>query len=342
MHKVSDKQRLNLSPATLSRFTAVVVNPYTTADLQQLLHQQLKSQLCIPGGGGKERGASAREVQDLLELLLSLRAATEQILHVQVDVRQLLRCVDFVAAHTTDPSWLKRMLVGFRWFILDVYEADHQKQQDFVTKWLQDEISPPAILGSGSGTRCTTADDAVEAAFQLSDDPELQQVDKLLSVLPSGHVQLAFTGVAAAAAQDDRASQTLIHQRLQLACTPSVIGNMARIMAASTIQGPLLLEGPPGIGKTAVVQQVAVLLGHKCARINLSANTTLEQLLGSYVPKQLRGRRVFAWQDGALSRAVREGCWLLLDEINLAPPEVLSAVAPILDRSAPSAVVDTV
>ena len=30
----------------------------------------------------------------------------------------------------------------------------------------------------------------------------------------------------------------------------------------------------------------------------------------------------FAFVEGALVKAVREGCWLLLDEINLAPAEV--------------------
>ena len=32
----------------------------------------------------------------------------------------------------------------------------------------------------------------------------------------------------------------------------------------------------------------------------------------------------FAFVEGALTRAVRQGHWLLLDEINLGPPEVLT------------------
>lgn len=35
----------------------------------------------------------------------------------------------------------------------------------------------------------------------------------------------------------------------------------------------------------------------------------------------------FAFVEGALVRAVREGWWLLLDEINLAPAEVCSQIA---------------
>ena len=34
------------------------------------------------------------------------------------------------------------------------------------------------------------------------------------------------------------------------------------------------------------------------------------------------GGFAFAFQEGALVQALRRGAWLLLDEINLAPPEV--------------------
>lgn len=82
--------------------------------------------------------------------------------------------------------------------------------------------------------------------------------------------------------------------------------------------------------------QVARLLGIGCERINLSASTTLQQLLGGVMPRidPATGARVFSWQDGKLLAALRSGRWLLLDEINLAPPEVLDGLAPLLDRCA--------
>ncbi len=81
-----------------------------------------------------------------------------------------------------------------------------------------------------------------------------------------------------------------------------------------------------------MVEQVAELLGLRCERINFSANTSVDQLLGSYIPQVSGGQRVFAWHDGALVRAIKEGKILLLDEINLASPEVLASIAPLLDR----------
>jgi midasin len=42
------------------------------------------------------------------------------------------------------------------------------------------------------------------------------------------------------------------------------------------------------------------------------------------------GGFAFAFVEGALVRALRRGCWLLLDEINLAPPEVLLLLPPFI------------
>ena len=80
---------------------------------------------------------------------------------------------------------------------------------------------------------------------------------------------------------------------------------MARIFAALSAHSPLLMEGPPGVGKTAVVEAVGRLLGRKVERINFSANTSAEQLLGSIIPRVQGDARVFEWQDGVLVKETR-------------------------------------
>lgn len=57
VHQASGTQRINISPATRSRFTTITLTPYTQDDIQALLQQQLTAQLCVPGCGGLERGA---------------------------------------------------------------------------------------------------------------------------------------------------------------------------------------------------------------------------------------------------------------------------------------------
>ncbi len=48
------------------------------------------------------------------------------------------------------------------------------------------------------------------------------------------------------------------------------------------------------------------------------------------------GGFAFAFVEGVLVQALRNGWWLLLDEINLAPAEVLERLAGILECSGPS------
>ena len=43
---------------------------------------------------------------------------------------------------------------------------------------------------------------------------------------------------------------------------------------------------------------------------------------------------VFAFVEGALVSALREGTWLLLDEVNLAPAETLERLAGVLEARA--------
>ena len=49
----------------------------------------------------------------------------------------------------------------------------------------------------------------------------------------------------------------------------------------------------------------------------------VQEYLGSYVADE-QGRLVF--REGALVTAVRQGHWVVLDELNLAPSEVLEAL----------------
>jgi midasin len=110
-----------------------------------------------------------------------------------------------------------------------------------------------------------------------------------------------------------------------------VIDLITRICAAA-----LRSSMPYTTGKPAVVQALGKVVGVQVTRINLSASTTVEQLFGSIVPgiSSDGTSRVFKWQEGTLTTAVKAGHWILLDEINLASKGVLQCIAPLLERSA--------
>lgn len=87
---------------------------------------------------------------------------------------------------------------------------------------------------------------------------------------------------------------------------------------------PVLLEGPTSTGKTSVVMFLAGLLGQTVYRVNNHKDTDLEEYTGSFRPSVDKGGLKFAY--GVLARAMKEGCWLLLDELNLAKSEILEAL----------------
>ena len=124
---------------------------------------------------------------------------------------------------------------------------------------------------------------------------------------------------------------------------PTTNENMIKIMRGLAIKRPILIEGQPGIGKTALVENIAALLGYKLVRINLSEQTDISDLLGNDLPNvNLEGfdihqnpeneKQTFCWHDGPLLAAINAGHWVLLDEINLASQSVLEGLNSLFDH----------
>ena len=112
--------------------------------------------------------------------------------------------------------------------------------------------------------------------------------------------------------------------------TPSVhqkLIDLARIIL--TRRFPILIEGPTSSGKTSSIEYLAKRTGHRFVRINNHEHTDIQEYLGSYVSDPLTGKLVF--NDGLLIQALREGHWIVLDELNLAPTDVLEALNRLLD-----------
>lgn len=106
--------------------------------------------------------------------------------------------------------------------------------------------------------------------------------------------------------------------------TPSVLDHLRNLARAVLLRRyPILLQGPTSSGKTSLVAYLAAQTGHPFVRINNHEQTDLQEYLGSYVSDE-HGRIVF--QEGLLVKAVRHGHWIVLDELNLAPTEVLEAL----------------
>jgi len=98
--------------------------------------------------------------------------------------------------------------------------------------------------------------------------------------------------------------------------------NLQKLLRAYSLNKPILIEGPPGVGKTSLVENLAKVTGRKLIRVNLSEQTDMMDLLGSEYPVSAGSAEEedirFHWCDGVLLKAIKEGHWFLIDEMNLA------------------------
>lgn len=63
--------------------------------------------------------------------------------------------------------------------------------------------------------------------------------------------------------------------------------------------------------------------------LHLDHATDSKSLLGAYVCGDAPGE--FRWQPGALAQAVTQGRWVLLEDVDAAPSEVVTALAPLME-----------
>jgi len=136
-------------------------------------------------------------------------------------------------------------------------------------------------------------------------------------------------GILSATAQQSNQQQKNDQQN-QLVYTTTVSQNLNSLAIAVGLGKPILIEGVTGSGKTTMVEELSKVTGnHNIIRIHLGDQTDSKVLLGTYVTSDTPGE--FKWQAGALTQAVSEGRWILIEDIDLAPIEVLSVLIPLLE-----------
>lgn len=113
--------------------------------------------------------------------------------------------------------------------------------------------------------------------------------------------------------------------------TPTCMATAQALLACIACNVPVLLEGEAAVGKTSLVHALATARNAPLLRINNSESTTPQDYFGAFLPT---GTGSFTFKPGPLAVAMRQGAWLLIDEINLAPPAVMSMLAPLLDGQA--------
>ena len=112
---------------------------------------------------------------------------------------------------------------------------------------------------------------------------------------------------------------------------------------------PVLLEGPAATGKTKLVEFLSSrrrnldLSSQGLWKVNNTGTTTVQDYVGSYVPfgdsgdgaesaKDDAPQFRFEYFEGPLITALKQGSWLLADELNLADVRVLNGLLPLFEE----------
>ncbi|MGB0821569.1 MAG: AAA family ATPase, partial [Ilumatobacteraceae bacterium] len=106
------------------------------------------------------------------------------------------------------------------------------------------------------------------------------------------------------------------------------------VVAALAADRHVLLEGPPGTGKSTLLRGVASAVGLGFEFVEGTAELTPARLIGHFDPALVlaEGYSPDIFVDGPLVRALRNGSLLYVEEINRVPEETLNALVTVMSE----------
>lgn len=331
MNPGGDFGKKELSPALRNRFTEIWC---TAISSEEDLIRIAYNSLCL--GFGLDKNAVIPEIVDKLAKILInvVTVLKEAVDKLNFSIRDVLAWVNYITTNyqlnSEKESILKlpeALLFGLQTLFLDSLEMLHWDNSSEIFEIRQSMVCKLEQL------IVNILDYPVDEQFLNFNEQSIVEVNKKENKFGIDPFFLPINPIEI----DEDAEYSF--------STPTTKKNLFRVLSALSLKKAILLEGPPGVGKTSIVQNIANTIGFNIVRINLCEHTDLADLFGSDLPAEDNSMETgnipteesklgsFVWRDGPLLSALKaENTWILLDELNLAPQSVLEGLNAILDH----------
>lgn len=114
--------------------------------------------------------------------------------------------------------------------------------------------------------------------------------------------------------------------------TPTTLKNLKSLKDAVNSKFPVLVQGEVGCGKSFLIRELAKQLSQDSGLVELHIDdqTDSKALIGAYVCSDIPGE--FIWQPGVIAQAVLHGKWVVIENLDTVPLDIIASISSLLER----------
>ncbi len=318
------EHRLQLSAATRSRMTEIRVQPYDYTEMKELA-KKIETNFTDKRKFDEKIEILAQELSPII---------SQTMLIDELNSRHFIQFAECLHLHRQSMPIEEAAALCTKFLFLDNVT---QTQKSIISKLQSGNVAWEKVLTAFKCSYdCMKFDKQFEELGVYTELDQWCQTEEMIlhpnTPNERKHLVLRLKFNKLIAPFAPQAKSLPKDYKFKLAVTKSVLNNISRILFSLHSSKRQLLIGPPGVGKTRIVEVLAEMLGYNVVRINFSSNTTFEDLIGSFVPRVVHGQRSFEFQEGPLYLALTknlENTVLLFDELNLASKDLLNQLTPL-------------